>query len=138
MWQSSSFLMPGFVEKPMNRVSLNKHEAEWFSRNVFKMTQLLEVSARKDAGVLGRATYKTLKSMLPIAEKATKTESEQVDVMLTRKQKLILRDLIGSVNKTLIEKVIPEYKRRGESHSGYLLNAEKKAEALKIFERKLK
>lgn len=124
----------------MNRVSLTKTEAEWFSRNVTKMTQLLEVSAQKDAGVLKRTTYKTLKSMLPMAAKAAAdaTPDKPTDIYLSRKQKLIIRDLVQSVNKTLVERVIPEYERRGESHKEYFDNAKAKAEALEKMARKFR
>jgi hypothetical protein len=124
----------------MNRVALTKDEAEWFSRNVVKMTQLLEATAKKkDAKILERSTYKTLASMVPHVMKAQaqlKLEAEPVELHLTRKQKLTVRELITSVNKTLKEHVIPEYTRRQDTKA--LENATVKAAALDKMARKFK
>lgn len=122
----------------MNRVQFTKDEAGWFSRNVLKMKQLMEVAASKDAKILDRTTYKALASMTEQAEIAGKADTEVIDVMLNRKQKLVLKELVQSVRNTLVSKVIPEYERRGIDHSVYLERAKIKSEQLGTIIRKLK
>lgn len=125
----------------MNRVSLTKEEAAWFTRNVVKTTQLLEAAAKKDPKILERSTYKTLASILPAVVTATvavEAKLPTVDVQLTRKQRIVVRELILSVNKTLTERVIPEYERRGDSHKDYLDKALVKADTLEKMARKFR
>lgn len=131
----------------VERVSFTQEEAQWFARNVVRAKRLLEVSSRKDKGVLERTTYKSLAAMARKAEAVATTETEIVDVLLPRKQKIVLRDLIGSVLKTLITHVIPEYERRTTEASdadavldypGYLEKAKSKAIRLEKMARKLK
>lgn len=125
----------------MDRVSLTKDEAEWFFRNVVKMTQLLEATVTKDPKVLERSTYKTLASLVPVITKAkalVAAKIEPVEVQVNRKQRLIIKDLIGSVVRNLNDRVIPEYERRGDSHKDYLDNAKNKSEALGKMMRKFK
>lgn len=122
----------------MDRVRFTKEEVQWFARNIKKMTELLETASRKDKGILERSTYKSLLAMVPKADQALTENQEETDIMLTRKQRLVLRELISSVGKTLTERVIPEYQRRGESHKEYLTNAQNKAEKLSKMVRKLR
>lgn len=128
----------------IDRVTLTKEEAGWFSRNVIKMKQLLEASESKNKGVTGRTTYKALASM---EEKATEIKSileaapedpYEIDLILSRKQKMVIKELVSSVHKTLTTRVIPEYERRGESHKDYLTNAKDKAVKLETLMRKFK
>lgn len=122
----------------MDRVSLTKYEAEWIFRNVLKMTKLMETAATKDPKVLVRTTYKTLKSIIPKIGTSVEVSEEATDIILNRKQRLVLRDLVQSVHKTLTERVIPEYERRGASHKEYLDSAHTKATILHTMARKLK
>lgn len=123
----------------MNRVQLNLEEAEWFSRNVKKMLQLLEMSEKKNEGVRGRSTYRTLKSMEKVAHQIDESGApDTIDIMLSKRQKVFTRGLIQSVLKTLTEKVIPIYESRGESHREYLIKASIKADKLQTLARKFK
>ncbi len=114
----------------MNKVTLTQEEAQWFSRNVIKMANLLAAQSKNDPGILDRSTYKTLESM---REKAIAIDQmgeeyvERVDVQLSRKQKLIVAELIQSVNKTLIDRILPEYERRG-GHEKYIKMGQEKAQ----------
>ncbi len=125
----------------IGRVSLTKDEAQWFSRNILKMTEVLEGSARKDKGILERGTYKLLKSMNEIATALANPHPEagdaKVEIILSRKQKLCVRELIGSVYKTLVNGVIPKYKEQA-GRDEYLQRAEDKAKALESMMRKFK
>ena len=130
----------------MDRVTLTPSEAAWFSRNLDKMLiQMEKESRRKDAKILERKTYKVMDSMRPEIERTYKIieafgEDEQyvIDVMLNDKQRLLVKQLVGSVHKGLVERVIPEYKKRGESHAEYQSNAEAKAVFLEKLWRKVK
>lgn len=121
----------------MNRVSLNKDEAQWFSRNVLKMIALLESAEVKDKEILSRTTYKTLNSMREQAQAAGTEDQAGVELMLSRKQKQVVRELLQSVNKALVERILPEYKRRG-GHEKYIEIGEAKAKQLDAMQRKFK
>jgi hypothetical protein len=108
------------------------------------MLEHLEAKAEKDPQVLERLHYKVLQTVRPKAEHAsnviaafTEEEKYEVDVTLTKKQKSVLQGLVGSVHKNLVERVIPEYKRRGNVPE-YLERAEKKAVFLETLWRKFK
>lgn len=120
----------------MNRVELNKEEAEWFSRNVLKMIKLLEAQEKQDPKILTRSTYRILNSLRAQAEswnKATETQN----VFMNRKQRQIVRELILSVNKTLTDRIIPEYELRG-GHEKYVVMGKDKAKKLHAMARKLR
>lgn len=104
-----------------NKVTFTPDEAGWFGRNVLKMLQNMDASERKNPGVKERSTYKVLNSMRQAALEANDTvvafgedELYEVDIFLTKKQRGMLKDLVGSVHKNLVEKVIPEYRNRLE------------------------
>lgn len=129
----------------INRVALTPLEANWFGRNVLSMLQLLERSEGKNPGVLERTTYKILNGLRSQAEEAQATvkafgeeEQYEVDLTLSKKQKSVLKELVGSVQKSLVERVIPEYEKRGESHKDYKFKATLKAEFLENLVRKFK
>lgn len=121
----------------MNKVTLTKEEAQWFSRNVLKMLSLLESQGQKDATILNRTTYKTLNSMKANAESIAEPFTDSMHVFLTRKQKLIVRELIQSVNKTLVDRILPEYERRG-GHEKYIEMGKTKSAALDKMARKFR
>lgn len=121
----------------MNKVTLTKEEAQWFSRNVLKMISLLEAQGQRDADILRRTTYKTLSAMKAQAELAAVDEAEKTDLILTRKQKLMVKELIQSVNKTLVERILPEYAKRG-GHEKYIEMGKAKAKQLDTMARKFK
>ncbi len=119
----------------MNKVTLTAEEAQWFSRNVRKMIVVLEAQGKNDPKILERSTYKTLKSMEEIA--GTLPDTELVQLMLSRKQKLITKELIISVTKTLTDRILPEYERRG-GHEKYIEMGKMKSKALAAMARKFK
>ncbi len=123
----------------MNKVTLTAEEAQWFSRNVLKMITTLEAQGKNDPKILERATYKTLNSLQDTAEEAKTLVGEGflVELMLSRKQKLIVKELILSVNKTLTDRIIPEYKRRG-GHEKYVEMGEAKSKQLAAMARKFR
>jgi hypothetical protein len=123
----------------LNRVSLTKDEAGWFARNVPKMKALLEASEAKNPGVKDRASYKIICKMEEQAAKAAealKGEAETIDIYLTRKQKLMLREAASRMGSGL-EIVNEEYRKRG-GHEEYIEANEYKAQYLKSLARKLK
>lgn len=129
----------------LNRIALNPLQAAWLSRNILKMLQLLESSERKNPGVRERKSYKTLNALRGKAEEAQaavrafgEDEQYEIDIQISPKQRAVLKDLVGSVHKNLIERAIPEYQKRGESHGEYLTNARAKAEFLEVLWRKFK
>lgn len=127
----------------IDRVVLTKDEAGWFSRNVIKMKELLEASEKRNAGVKNRATYRGLVSLQGRAEQTAAAleafgdEPFEIDMLLSKKQKLIVRGLIGTVMQGLA-KTIEEYERRGPGHKEYLDRAKLKAELLNNMNRKFK
>lgn len=130
----------------MDRVSFTLPEARFFSKSIPRLKKVLEAAATKDAGVLERSTYKTLNAMTEKAIEAGQAEAEPVPVMLNRKQRLIVRDLIRSVLRNLVTQVIPEYERRAagtgdvdvNNYAAYLESSKQKVEILEKMARKLK
>ncbi len=86
----------------MDRVVLNKEEAGWFSRNVMKTIQLLEASEPKNPGVKDRSIYKgmlSMKSKAAFAADALRAFGEEpfeIEIMLGKKQRKLVADLVGS------------------------------------------
>jgi hypothetical protein len=128
----------------LNRIDLTPSEAAWFSRNILVMLKNMETAAKRDPAILTRTTYKALNSLRESAVTAGETvqslgeaEDYLVEVYPGRKQRIVISDLISSVHKTLLERVIPEYERRGD-HQDYLEKAKAKAEFLGALRRKFK
>lgn len=128
----------------MNRVSLSKAEARWFSKNVLSTLRILEAASKKDPEILNRTTYKTLNSL---RDRATEMQtiltqlsddSYEVDLILGRKHKLIIGEMIAKTIKSLTEVILPEYTRRGEKYDSYRLDTEEKIKLLKTFIRKFR
>ncbi len=124
----------------MNKVTLTREEAQWFSRNVLKMIALLEAQGKKDPTILERTTYRTLKACENEATAASLVEKlplTSINVLLNRKQKLIVKELILSVNKTLTDRILPEYARRG-GHEKYVEMGKEKSKRLEAMARKFR
>lgn len=119
----------------IDRVVLSKEEAGWFERNVIKMIVLLEASEAKNPGVKDRSTYKGMLSMKPKAEQMRDAEGS-LEMQLSRKQRKLIADLVGSQVRILRDKTIPLYQSRGESHKSYLTNAQEKLEMLSKMRKK--
>lgn len=117
------------------RVSLTQKEAKWLTRNVVKTRQILENASKKDPEILERKTYKTL-TAIESAVTGLSAEAEQVDVMLSRKQKKTVGTLVLQTMLVLEEKIIPEYTKRNLTE--YLEDAKIKAQLLKSLYRKLR
>lgn len=122
----------------IERVSLTQEEAQWFSRYVLKMIPFMETAGQRDPKILERTTYKTLVSMRDKATFIANTPEVPVnDISLSRKQKLLMQDLIGSVQRNLSERILPEYRRRG-GYDKYLEAGEKQIEFFNKLLRKLR
>lgn len=122
----------------MNRVRLSQEEAQWFGRNILKSIELCISKAKKDPLILERKTFKGLKSMEEKAKLAKETATEQLDLILSSKQKIIVREIAGSLLLGLRNKIIPNYEQRGaDLDPKYLINAKAKADMLQGLYRKL-
>lgn len=109
------------------------------------LEQMERTDRAKNSGIKERSTYKILNSCRGHAEHARDVvaafgEDEQymLDLQMTQKQKKMIKDLVGSVHRKLVERVIPEYERRGDSHKSYLEKAKIKAAGLERIWRKFK
>lgn len=131
----------------IDRIDLTPAEAAWFSRNVLAMLKNLEAAAEyKDPEIIKRTTYKVLNSLRTAAEEAGAVAAAlgedqpnfMVEVTAGKKQRQIIGDLVTSAHKTLTERTIPEYERRGEGYEEYLLKAKTKAQFLRNLGRKFK
>lgn len=129
----------------INRVAFTPAEAGWFSRSVVKAKQVLEAKAKTDPSVLERKTYKILTKMQAEAERVgqiveafTETEQYEVDVNLTRKQKLVLEGIVNQVHQGLSQGAIPKYEKDPEQYKEYLEREIEKARMLNSLARKLK
>lgn len=128
----------------MTNVVLNKAEATWFSRNVIKTKTMMEAHAKRDAKILERKTYLTMKALAPQAEEMTSIleqlgdEPFELSLLLKDKQKRIVRDMVDLTIASLETRIIPEYERRGEKFTEYLADAKAKVELLKEMRRKFK
>lgn len=126
-----------------DKVVLNKDEAGWFSRNVKSSLRILAASEPKNPGVTERSSYKLLKSMEEMATEAESILNQvgeepcEIELYMSRKQKLTVRELIKRTHGSLVTKIIPTYRERG-NHQEYLVRAEKKAEMLDAMQRKFK
>ncbi len=116
------------------RVSLDKEEAIWVSRYILKMIEYMQNAGKRDPKILLRTTYKTLKSL---DAAALLFSAGGLSTPLNRKQKLLLRELIGGVHKNLTNSILPEYKRRG-GHERYILAAENQKVFFEALIRKFK
>ena len=121
-------------------VTLNKDQAGWFARNVAKMKELLEKSEKRNEGVTERATYKLISAMEAEAKRVSELLADeavdQVMIHLTKKQKMVLREMVNRMASGL-EVVNEEYRKRG-GHEEYIEKNEHKAKYLKAMSRKLK
>lgn len=120
----------------MNRVRLTQEEAQWFGRNILKSLEIFEARAKKNPQVLEKRTYRGFKSMKEKAEKAKDLTEKSIDIILSQKQKLIVRELIGTVLNGLITKTIPSYEARTDLDPKYIANAKAKAAQLSLMHRK--
>jgi hypothetical protein len=102
-----------------DRVVLDKAEADWFSRNVLKTVQLLEARAAKEPAVLERRTYRVCKSLVDQATTIADilaqlgTEPYEVELQVKAKQRQAVGSMLEMTVKSLEEKILPEYERRG-------------------------
>ncbi len=125
----------------IERISLNKVEAQWFSRNVTKTLMLMEAATSKDPNITERSTYRVLKAIEAEAQNiqlimGMNPAADKFDFCLSRKQKKIIKTLIGNTISVLTDKIIPEYKRR--ELNDYLFDAETKASLLSTMLRKFR
>ncbi len=124
----------------LQRVRFNREEAAWYSRNVIKSKELLEEKAKRDPAIVERLTYKLVSKM---QEQALKTfvalagSAEEYDVMLKRKERMILREMVQKMHDGLKQATIPKYERDGDK-AEYLARAIEKAKLLNGMARKLK
>jgi hypothetical protein len=102
-----------------DKVILTAPEAEWLSRNIIKTKVLLEAKAKKDAGILERKTYRTVASLIDqatdISEIVRQLGSEPYEIEFTvkRKQRGGVAAMIDLTLRSLEERILPEYKKRG-------------------------
>lgn len=129
----------------LNRISLTPKEAGWFSRNVPKALEVLDLKAKRDAATKERVTYKVLTKMQKEAARVadivnafTEQEQYEVDVFLNRKQKLVLSGLVDKMKQSLNQGAIPKYEKDPKQYEEYLKNAIEKAQMLNNLLRKLK
>lgn len=103
----------------MNRVVLTREEGRWLSRNVLKTKSVFEARAKQEPQILDRTTYKTV---VALEQKAKEIEDVlqafgeneyEFELMLTQKQKTVLRDILGKTLTALEETILPEYEKRG-------------------------
>lgn len=126
----------------IDRVVFTKDEAGWFSRNVIKMKQVMEEKSRKDPKILERTTYKLVCNMQEKAAQAGAAVAAfdehpfEIEVMLSRKQKVFLKGLIETMVQGL-ENVNKKYEERGNLQD-YIDRNEQKRAYLKSMIRKLK
>lgn len=126
----------------MNRGVFTPPEADWLSRNILKSLTLLEVMAEKDPQTRDRKTYKVLKTLEEKMEEVKVTVAQlgqdgyEVELLLSTKQKQLLKELVDKSVNSLETVIIPEYVRRGLED--YVAKSRDKIQKLKVLSRKLK
>lgn len=128
----------------IDRVQFTKDEAGWFARNVARSLQILEAKALKEPKTRERTTFKVLASMAKTVTDVIDIlnqeggAAEPIDLILKRKQKLVVRQMVSDMAKGLRAHTIPQYEKDPEKFKDYLVNAKAKAELLEAMERKLR
>jgi hypothetical protein len=133
----------------IDRISLSSHEAIWFARNILKTIVHSENQAQKHPELLERNTYRTLKkiedqakSLVQDLDRTQFSPEHSYEIFLSRKQKLVVRELVENTNKLLESMIVPEYQKRTqadtETYGPYLKDAQNKIVLLKSIARKLK
>ncbi len=122
----------------IDRISLTKKEAQWFGRYVLKMIDFMQNAGKKDPKILERTTFKVLASLAEKAIIFTAADAEINNTNLSRKQKILMQDLIGGVIKNLTERVLPEYSKRGSGFEEDLVQGKLQKMFLETLSRKLR
>ncbi len=121
----------------IDRVELDNKEATWLVRNVTRTLVMLEAAALKDPKVRERQTYKTLKAIEDNVV-AIDLKEETANVVMPRKQKKVVKDMLQLTLLNIQDRIIPEYTRRGTEYKSYLDDATSKAEILRGMLRKFR
>ena len=123
----------------MNRVVLSKADGEWFYRNILKTMTVFEAASKSDPEIKKRTTYRLLKSLKPKAlevQAASEAGAESHTLMLSKKQKRGVQDMIDATFNLLSGRITTEYERRGRADK--LEEIKVKTDNLKAMSRKFK
>lgn len=126
----------------MDRVKLNADEAAWFARNVIKSRIIMDAKSKESPEILKRETYKVLskiENQARVIEKAFEagiSEGFTADIILSKKQRSVIRKMVNETVKILDAVIIPKYASKGLTE--YETDAKIKSSLLKTMARKFK
>lgn len=126
----------------LNRVVFSKLEYEWLAANVSRTKVILEKASQADPKIKERVTYKILAAVESLFVIATGDPREKFEVMLSRKQKQSLGNLVMTTMLILRDRIIPAYKERISQNPAndltpYLEDVKIKVSILKELHKKL-
>lgn len=119
----------------MNRVRFTSEEYDWVYRNTEKALENLERRSARDPEITNRMTYKGLKILKKNLDNSIKQKDGQFDVVISRKVKRILDEIVTAMIFQLEAFTIPTYQKKGMGE--YEGAAKTKVEKLKQISRKL-